>query len=159
MIEQSIEARVLAKIQDALSAVGIDNVRLVGQLEAVEGVKGLEDADDQIIIIAKSSPRSYSTPTIPTCTINVDVNALVRADVDYSGRNYLDVTDRLMQIFQHWQRCYDDTHEDFTVDGQFDCTGFQLGTGSFTLDGTGKVWQYQHSMSVLGVVKNDLTNN
>lgn len=102
MIEQSIEARVLAKIQDSLSALGIDNVRLVGQLEAVEGVKGLEDADDQIIIVAKSSPRSYSTPTIPTCTINVDVNALVRADIDYSGRNYLDVTDRLMQIFQHW---------------------------------------------------------
>ena len=153
MIEQSIEARVLAKIQDSLSALGIDNVRLVGQLEAVEGVKGLEDADDQIIIVAKSSPRSYSTPTIPNCTINVDVNALVRADIDYSGRNYLDVTDRLMQIFQHWQRCYDDTHEDFTIDGDFDCTGFQLGTGSFNLDGSGKVWQYQHSMSILGVVK------
>lgn len=102
MIEQSIEARVLAKIQDSLSALGIDNVRLVGQLEAVEGVKGLEDADDQIIIVAKSSPRFYSTPTIPTCTINVDVNALVRADVDYNGKNYLDVSDCLMQIFQHW---------------------------------------------------------
>lgn len=124
MIEQNIEARVLAKIQDSLSALGIDNVRLVGQLEAVEGVKGLEDADDQIIIVSKSSPRAYSSPTIPTCTINVDVNALVRADIDYSGRNYLDVTDRLMQIFQHWQRCYDDTHEDFTIDGDFDCTGF-----------------------------------
>lgn len=159
MIEQSIESKVLEKIQGTLSAVGIENVKLVGQLEAVEGVKGLEGADDEIIIIAKSSPRAYSSPTIPTCQINVDVNALVRADVDYNGKNYLDVSDCLMQIFQHWQRCYDDTHEDFTVDGQFDCTGFQLGTGSFTLDGTGKLWQYQHSMTVLGVVTNDLTTN
>ena len=157
MIEQSIEARVLAKIKDSLSALGIDNVRLVGQLEAVEGVKGLEDADDQIIIIAKSSPRSYATPTIPTCTITVDVNALVRADIDYNGANYLAVTDRLMQIFQNWQRCYDDTHEDFSIDGEFDCTGFQLDTGSFSLDATGKLWQYNHGMTIYGVV-NDLTN-
>jgi len=102
MIEQQIEARVLAKINDVLSATGIDDIRLVGQLEAVEGVKGLENADDAVVIIAKSSPRSYSTATIPTCQINVEVNALVRADIDYNGKNYLDVSDLLMQIFQHW---------------------------------------------------------
>ena len=106
-----------------------------------------------MIIIVKASPRSYSTPTVPTCQIDLQVNALVRADIDYNGMNYLAVSDKMMDIFQHWQRCYIDTHEDFNVPNEFDCTGFQLGSGTFTLDATGKTWQYQHNMTIYGVVQ------
>lgn len=84
---------------------------------------------------------------------------MVRADIDYNGMNYLAVSDKLMDIFQHWQRCYDDTHEDFTIADEFDCTGFQLGGGNFTLDATGKTWQYQHNFTVFGVVLEHLNNN
>lgn len=151
MIEQQIEDRVLAKVAGVLSA-DIANVQYAGQLQAVDGIKSLEDASSDVFIIAKSSPRSYSTATIPTCQIDVQLNVLVRADTDYTGMNYLDVTSKVMNILQHWQRCYDDTHEDFTVQGEFDCTGYQLGSGSFTLDSTGKTWQYSHSMTIFGVV-------
>ena len=98
-----------------MKEAGIEKVQLVGQLDAVEGVKGIEASDSDVIIIAKASPRSYSTPTVPTCQINVDVTALVRADIDYNGKNYLAVSDELMNVFQHWQRCYCDTHDEFTV--------------------------------------------
>lgn len=152
MIEQNIEDKVLEKVYDALSADGIQNIQLVGQLGACEGIKGLENANSDVIIIAKSSPRSYSTATIPTCQIQVQLNVLVRADIDYDGTNYLDVTSKIMNVLQHWQRCYDDTHEDFTVEGEFDCSGYQLDSGNFTLDNTGKTWQYTHSMTVFGVV-------
>lgn len=151
MIEQNIEDKVLAKVAAVLSADGV-NVQYTGQLQAVDGIKALENASSDVFIIAKSSPRSYSTATIPTCQINVTLNVLVRADVDYTGLNYLDVTSKVMNILQHWQRCYDDTHEDFTVQGEFDCTGYQLGSGNFTLDNTGKTWQYSHSMTIFGVV-------
>lgn len=151
MIEQNIEDKVLAKVASALSAAGVD-VQYAGQLQAVNGIKALENASSDVFIIAKSSPRSYSTATIPTCQINVTLNVLVRADTDYTGMNYLDVTSKVMNILQHWQRCYDDTHEDFTVEGEFDCTGYQLGSGDFTLDNTGKTWQYSHSMTIFGVV-------
>ena len=151
MIEQNIEDKVLAKVAAVLSADGV-NVQYTGQLQAVDGIKALENASSDVFIIAKSSPRSYSTATIPTCQINVTLNVLVRADTDYTGMNYLDVTSKVMNILQHWQRCYDDTHEDFTVEGEFDCTGYQLGNGDFTLDNTGKAWQYSHSMTIFGVV-------
>lgn len=152
MIEQNIEDKVLAKVSNALSAAGIVNIQFFSQLGAYEDGKGIENADDGVIIIAKSSPRSYSTATIPTCQIDVQLNVLVRADIDYNGINYLAVTSKAIDVLQHWQRCYDDTHEDFTVEGEFDCTGYQLGDGSFALDNTGKVWQYTHSMTVFGVV-------
>lgn len=151
MIEQQIEDRVLAKVTGVLSA-DIANVQYAGQLQAVDGIKAFEDESSDVFIIAKSSPRSYSTATIPTCQIEIQLNVLVRADVDYNGVNYLAVTDKVMNVLQHWQRCYDDTHEDFTVQGEFDCTGYQLGSGNFTLDSTGKTWQYSHSMTIFGVV-------
>ena len=159
MIEQNIEDKVLAKVSNVLSAAGVENIQYFGQLGACENVKGIENADSDVIIIAKSSPRAYSTATIPTCQIDVQLNVLVRADVDFNGVNYLAVTNKVMDVLQHWQRCYDDTHEDFTVEGEFDCTGYQLAGGNFTLDSTGKTWQYTHSMTVFGVVlENQETN-
>lgn len=159
MIEQKIEDKVIAKLKGVLDNAGITNTQLVGQLQSVEGVKGLEEANRDAIVVVKASPRSYSKATIPTCQINVQVTALVRADIDYNGVNYLTATDKMMNVFQHWQRCYDDTHEDFTVENEFDCTGFQLNNGNFTLDGNGKLWQYQHNFTVFGVVLEYLNNN
>lgn len=92
MIEQNIEDKVLAKVSDALKAAGIRNVQTFGQLGAYESVKGIENADGDVLVIAKSSPRSYATATIPTCQVEVQLNALVRADVDYNGAGYLAVT-------------------------------------------------------------------
>lgn len=152
MIEQQIEDRVLGKVANALSATGI-NVQYTGQLKGTDGVKALENADSDVFIIAKSSPRSYSTATIPTCQIGVTLNVLVRADIDYNGVNYLDVTSKVMDILENWQKCYDDTHEDFTLSGEFECSGYRLDNGNFTLDSTGKTWQYSHSMTILGVVQ------
>lgn len=71
MIEQQIEKKVLAKIEGRLNNAGIEKVQLVGQLDAVEGVKGIEASDSDVIIVAKASPRAYSTATIPTCQIDV----------------------------------------------------------------------------------------
>lgn len=152
MIEQNIECKVLEKVSSKLSTAGIQNVQVYSQLNAYDDVKGIEDANSDVMIIAKSSPRSYSTATIPTCQIDVQLNVLVRADVDFNGANYLAVTNQIMNVLQHWQRCYDDTHIDFSVENEFDCTGYQLGSGNFALDGTGKIWQYTHTMTVFGVV-------
>lgn len=153
MIEQNLEDAVISKIEGVLRESGIENFQLAGQLQATDGVKGIEQANADVIIIAKSAPRSYSTPTIPTCQIDIQLSVFVRADIDFNGMKYLDVTSKIMDVLQHWQRCYDDTHEDFTVPNEFDCTGFQLGSGTFTLDSSGKVWQYQHNMTIYGVVQ------
>lgn len=101
MIEQQIENRVIGKVASALSATGI-SVQYARQLQATEGVKALENSSSDVFVIAKASPRSYSTATIPTCQIPVSLNVLVRADVDYNGVNYLDVTSKVMDILENW---------------------------------------------------------
>lgn len=158
MIEQTLEDRVLYKISSALAGSGVGNVQTLAQLRASEGVKATEKADADVYIVAKSSPRSYSTATIPTCQIDISLNVLVRADVDYNGAGYLGVTSKIMDVLQHWQRCYQDTHEDFAIEGEFSVSGFQLGSGSFALDSSAKTWQYTHSFSVFGVVLGDNYN-
>lgn len=154
MIEQKIEEKVLSKIGGKLEQAGITDFQLISRLSAVEGVKGLEQGHG-VIVIVRSSPRSYSTPTIPTCQIDVQVSVLVRADIDYNGLKYIDVTNAIIDIFQKWQRCYADTHEYFSFPEEFRCAGFQLGTGDFGLDQTGKVWNYNHALTIFGVLDND----
>lgn len=91
----------LEKIANVLSADSI-NVQYAGQLKGVDGVKAIENAQSDVFIIAKASPRSYSTSTIPTCQVPVTLNVLVRADVDYNGVNYLDVTSKVMNVLENW---------------------------------------------------------
>lgn len=104
-----------------------------------------------VIIMAKSAPRQYTSPTMPTCQIEVTVNVLARADLDWNGMKYLDVISKTTQALEQWQKCLQDTHEDFSFEGEFRCVGFQLGAGSYSFDPQDKTWQYVHSMTVFGV--------
>lgn len=161
MIEQTIEKRIIDRLQSALADVGVERYFVTGRLVPSENaVKGIENGDNDVIVVVRTQPRQYSTPTIPTCQLNFDINVLVRADTDYSGKTYLDVTDAIMGVLQHWQKCYRDTHDEFTIEGEFQCAGFQLGSGTFGLDQTGKVWNYTHTLAVFGVVADiDHTTN
>lgn len=103
MIEQKIEQKIIEKLTSALQGAGVQRFLVTGRLSANENtVKGLESSENDVIIVVKTSPRSYSTATIPTCQLNYEVNCLVRADVDYSGMTYLGVTDALIDVFQRW---------------------------------------------------------
>lgn len=162
MVEQKLEKKAMEKIEAALEAAGISTIQVVGSLQPETDLKMVEKEDANGVVILKAAPRSYASPTIPTCEIAIGVNATIRADVDYNGMQYLDVASKIMDVLQHWQRCYDDTHNDFTVDGEFDCTGYQLDAGTFSFDRSDKVWQYSHQMTVFGVVLEsaaDATNN
>ena len=146
MVEQKVEKQALEKIEAALADAGISSIQCAGSLQSAIGdtVKLVEQEEVCGVVLVKASPRQYATPTIPTCQIKVGVNVTVRADADYNGMTYLQVADKIMSVLQHWQRCYCDTHEDFTVNGEFDCTGFQLENGTFSFDRSDKIWQYSH---------------
>lgn len=113
----------------------------------------IERPDAETFVIVKAQPRSYATSTIPTCQIALEVTALGRADSDPSGGQTADARDALMAVYENWQKCMDDTHADFTVPGEFECTGYRLDGGSFQLNQSDKIWQYSHSMTVFGVVQ------
>ena len=161
MVEQILEAKVAETISAVLAENGIADIQVVGSLQpsAVNELKAVENADAHGLVIVKAAPRQYESPTIPTCEIQIGVTANIRADVDYNGMTYLDVASKIMSVLQRWQRCYSDTHIDFTVDGEFDCTGFQLDAGSFSFDRSDKVWQYSHSMTIFGVIQDSEENN
>ena len=131
MVEQKIEDAVLAKLEAALP--GLD-AQYAGQLNADQFVKGLESGVKPVIIMAKSAPRQYTSPTIPTCQIEVTVNVLARADLDWNGMKYLDVISKATSVLEQWQKCLQDTHEDFSFENEFRCVGFQLGGGQYSFD-------------------------
>lgn len=151
MIEQKLEKNVIDKIAQILHDNNIQDFEAYGSLQP-NTVKGVED-ESQIIIGVKTQPRSYSSPTTPTCQIDVAVVLTIRADVDFSGKNYLEVCDLLMGLFENWQKCLDDAHADFSISGEFSCAGFQLGSGATAVDPDKTVWQYTHNFTVYGVVK------
>lgn len=148
MIEQKIEKRVLDKIDGIFKQNGIKDYQLYGSLQP-EILKGVE-TESAILVVVKASPRSYSSPTVPTCQIDFEVQLTLRADIDYGGKNYLDVCDLLMNQYETWQRCLDDAHDDFTLP-EFSMVGFQLGNGSNAADPDKVVWQYKHNFTVYGV--------
>lgn len=151
MIEQKLEKNVIDKITQILNDNDIQDFSVYGSLQP-EIIKGVED-ESQIIVVVKVSPRSYSSPTIPTCQIDIKVSLALRADVDFSGKNYLDVCDILMSRFEIWQKCLDDAHEDFHIPGEFSIVGFQLGNGTTAMDPDKTIWQYTHDFTIYGVVE------
>ena len=163
MVEQLLEKKVADTISAVLAENGIADIQVVGSLQpsAVNELKAVEAESAHGLVIVKAAPRLYESPTIPTCEITIGVTANIRADIDYNGMTYLDVADKIMSVLQRWQRCYADTHIDFTIEGEFDCTGFQLDSGAFAFDRSDKVWQYTHSMTIFGVIQDteETTNN
>ena len=150
MIEQKLEKNVIDKLTSILTNNGISNFRVYGSLQP-DIMKGVEDISN-IVVVVKAYPRSYQSPTIPTCQIDFEVQLTLRADIDYSGKNYLDVCDMLMTQFEEWQKCLDSAHYDFSLP-EFQMVGFQLGSGTNAADPDKVVWQYKHNFTVYGVVQ------
>lgn len=154
MIEQEIENRISGKISSALSACGLEHIQIMDQLStSPDELKGVENANLDALVVVKASPRSYATATIPTCSIPVTVNVLIRADRDWNGANYISVSDKILGLFQTWQRCLDDAHETFEISGTFAVSGYQLNDGDFTFVRDTATWQYTHNMTIYGVVQ------
>ena len=81
MIEQKIEKMIVDKITSIFTDNGIDDFRVYGSLQP-DILKGIEDVSS-IVVVVKANPRSYQSPTIPTCQIDFEVQLTLRADIDY----------------------------------------------------------------------------
>ena len=160
-IEENLETRLVDLFAEIFAGANL-NIQVFGLLNSADGLKGEEKPDVDGVMIVKVRPRSYQTPTIPECQIQVDVSMTCRADKDYNGKSFSDVFGILIDTFQQWQRCLDDAHTAFAVEGMFDCTGYVLNDGDTAIDASGKTWIYTHSMTVYGVViytQTETTNN
>lgn len=152
MTEQKIEEKVITKLTTSLSGY---NIQIIGSWQTTSGtLKSVEDDTKTGVLVVKVYPRSYQTPTVPDANIVVELNLVMRADIDKDGSNYLAVTDALTTPLQSWQQSYDDYSRDFGVDNEFEPTGFTLNGGSISLDKEMKTWTYNQQFTVYGLLTN-----
>lgn len=150
MIEADLETKICEKLAGVLSAAGLDDIQTCASFQVAD-IKAVQESSKNAYLTVKASPRSYATPTVPTCTIDVEVLLAVRADIDYNGRMYIDIADALMTQYERWQKCDGEAHDDFTT-ADFDITGFVLGMGSTAVDSNVVTFTYTHAFTVYGVV-------
>ena len=114
MIEAKVERVFVEKFKNALKPFG---VQVVGTWdvsilnECVEATpKAEEEAGTSGVLVVKIQPRQYATPTVPDATLNGAISLSIRADVDWSGKTYLDVCDIVVKEMEKLQQCYHSTH-------------------------------------------------
>ena len=150
MVEVLLEQKIKENLAAIISAAGIDDIQIIGSYDVSE-IKAVEESGKTSYIIVKVNPRSYASPTIPTCTVECAVSLTVRSDIDYSGKSYVDLMDAFLSKYQSWQQCLDEAHDDFSVDG-WAITGFVLGEGSTAIDRNATVFTYTHSFTLYGII-------
>ena len=154
LIEAELEKTVIEKIRYRLETYG--GIDIIGAWSVVGEAnnKGEEKLDDKNAIISvKVLPRLYETPTIPHAEFQVQVNLVVRSEVDFGGKNYLDITAELSDIFQQWQNDFCLLNE-LNIPNQFEITGFQLSGGDCGIDRDNCVWQFSQGFSIFGIIQN-----
>lgn len=153
MIEASIEAKVIDVLNELFN--DYEDIQVVGCWKTGndEHMKGEEDTD-LCVIGVKTQPRSYETPTVPYASMTTIISMAVRADVDFNGINYLEITSRISNALQKWQNNFHEAEDEFKIDNEFDFTGFQLEGGDCGMDKDNCVWQFQQSFTIYGIINN-----
>lgn len=153
MLEKDIEQKVIDKIASAFADNAINGIQIVGawQTVDVDQLKAHEETGKGACTV-KVYPRQYATPTIADASMQIDVNLLVRSDVDTRGADFLQVTEALASIFQTWQHSYSNYHDDFVIADRFEPTGYQQDGGDIGNDSANGIWTYSMSMTLNGVI-------
>ena len=100
----------------------------------------------------KVFPRQYATPTIADASLQIEVNLIVRSDIDVDGRGFIEIVEVLAALFQKWQHNYENYFIDFNIDGKFQPTGFQQDGGDVGNDSANGVWTYSMTMTLNGII-------
>lgn len=155
MTEQKIEKIVLDKLESALSAEGIDGLQFIGTWQPSEEgeVKALEDGTKIGAVAVKVLPRVYDTPTIPDGQFQVQMTLTMRAEIDNTGKTYLDVTDVMSSVTHKWQKSYSEYAQDFMIQNEFQPTGFNLDSGDVGIDKENCVWSFSQAFTLYGIIE------
>ena len=132
MIEQKLEKVMVDRLEELLDGYSI---QVCGTLQpSMFDVKGEEEDGKKGVLVVKFSPREYTSPMTPECQLNCALSFTLRADVDYNGKNYLEVCDLIMNELEKFQKCLYDVHQEYSLPNEFNATGFKLGSGQTSVD-------------------------
>jgi hypothetical protein len=76
----------------------------------------------------------------------------MRAEIDYTGKLLLDVSNAVSSLMHKWQKRFNDYESAFIIDDKFQPTGFKLDGGDVGLDETKTVWTYAQSFTIQGII-------
>ena len=156
LASQKIEDIIKTKIQSHLTENNISGISFITCWEKTEdGIpKGEETSTEEEtstgIVTIKTNLPTFETPTIPDCSFEVTLGFVSRTDADYTGKDYLTVTELIWDIVHGWQKSFSTVETDFTFDG-FVPTGFQITASDHGLDKTNDVWPVSLNMLVFGI--------
>ncbi len=76
----------------------------------------------------------------------------MRADVDSTGTDYLDVTEIVSSVTHTWPKSYGDCAIDCNIENELQPTGYNLGSGDVGLDRESGTWTFSQTFILYGII-------
>lgn len=151
MTEKKIEDILIEKIK---TAIDDDSIQIIGSWTTLDNIrKAVEDGEKSGYISVKTYPRAYESYTNPECTINVELTVNIRADIDYDGKTYLDMSEKILNVLYHYQKTYDNVYNDFLIEGEYTPVGFRLDSGDCGIDKENCLWTVSQNCVFFGIIE------
>ena len=119
LIEQDLEAKILAALSSALPATPKCFATGFWQPSALAVLKRVENTPDAVAILeVATSPAKRETFSVPVVTFDVTVALVVRLDLDPQGTAFAALAEAIIATFREWQAAtYQQTFTALDVDG------------------------------------------
>ena len=154
LAEKEIEGKVRGFVTDALKPL---TPAVKGSWDIVdEGeVKGREDPCGSVLAIAVGL-RSYDGFDSPQCDIPCAMAFSVRRDMDPTGSEAVEASEKLMSLFHSWNADADRVCDDLHTDS-FSPAGFRLDGGENTQ--TADAWTVTTNFTLRGVIHEGISED
>lgn len=152
LAEKEIEEKVRGFVAEALKPLEPD---IKGSWDiADEGeVKGREEPCGTVLAIA-TGLRSYDSFDSPQCDIPCAVVFSVRRDMNPTGSEAVEASEKLMALFHKWNSDADRVCDDLSTDS-FAVAGFRLDGGDMRQ--TEDTWRVSISFTLRGVIQESIS--
>ena len=151
MLEKNIESIIKTEISSKLIENNINSIQIVGCWD-VDDNKSIEDKEYDGLLYVKVHPPYYETPTIPDGILQADVALTIRSDIDIKGKTYMDVSDIISRVLYNWQKSIVNVQNTFSLQNEFQCTGFKLSDSDCGIDSENGTWTYYRTFDIYGVI-------
>lgn len=151
MLEQQIEKKVIEILKGFFIDEKLNHFIEFSGLYSVDENKCVEDKKP-VLITVKVSPPTFETPTIPDSQIQIDVSCMVRSDIDYDGKTYLQIIDVLSKIFYTLQLKFKDVYQSFHIPYMFDPTGLVVANGDSGVEREQCLFFYTRTINLYGII-------
>lgn len=152
LVEKGIEEKVKGFVTDALKPL-TPTVKGSWDIAEEGEVKGREEPCGTVLAIAVGL-RSYDGFDSPQCDIPCAIVFSVRRDMNPTGSEAVEASEKLMALFHKWNSDADRVCDDLSTDS-FAVAGFRLDGGDMRQ--TEDAWRVSVSFTLRGVIMENIS--